>query len=112
MDHVPVVIRVSPTELFSRSVVAEQNIMSDPCSFSSFTRCVTKHLNLSLHLDFARHVIRGRVELTVEALQDRFSALVTFTASLKANGSFIEQPLYEVRFVGTPVRDDSLGFTR
>lgn len=72
--------------------------MSDPCSFSSFTRCVTKHLNLSLHLDFARHVIRGRVELTVEALQDRFSALVTLTepgallpVSLKANGSFIQR---------------------
>lgn len=53
--------------------------MSDPCSFSSFTRCVTKHLNLHLHLDFDRHVIRGRVALTVEALEDRFSTLVTST---------------------------------
>lgn len=51
----------------------------DPCSFSSFTRCVTKHLNLSLHVDFDRRVIRGKVELTVEALEDRFSALVTLT---------------------------------
>lgn len=51
--------------------------MADPCSFSSFTRCVTKHLNLNLHVDFDRHVIRGRVALTVEALQDRFSSLVS-----------------------------------
>lgn len=48
----------------------------DPCSFSSFHRCVTKHLNLNLHVDFDRHVIRGRVALTVEALQDRLSTLV------------------------------------
>lgn len=51
--------------------------MSDPCSFSSFTRCLTKHLNLLLHVDFDTHVIRGKVELTVEALEDRFSVLVT-----------------------------------
>lgn len=48
----------------------------DPCSFSSFHRCVTKHLNLNLHVDFDTHVIRGRVALTVEALQDRLSTLV------------------------------------
>lgn len=48
----------------------------DPCSFSSFHRCITKHLNLNLHVDFDRHVIRGRVALTVEALQDRLSTLV------------------------------------
>lgn len=52
---------------------------SDPCSFSSFTRCVTRHLNLHLHVDFDRHVIRAKVELTVEALEDRFTALVTLT---------------------------------
>lgn len=51
--------------------------MADPCSFSSFNRCVTKHLNLNLRVDFDRHVIRGRVALTVEALQDRFSSLVS-----------------------------------
>lgn len=50
---------------------------SDPCSFSSLTRCVTRHLNLNLHVDFDGHVIRAKVELTVEALEDRFSALVT-----------------------------------
>lgn len=64
----------------SLSVVTGPSIMSsDPCSFSSFTRCVTKHLNLSLHLDFERHVIRAKVELTVEALEDRFATLVTLT---------------------------------
>lgn len=51
--------------------------MSDPCSFSTPSRCVTKHLNLSLRLDFDRRVIWGRVELTVEALEDRFSSLVS-----------------------------------
>uniref|UniRef100_A0A3B3UMR6 Leukotriene A(4) hydrolase n=1 Tax=Poecilia latipinna TaxID=48699 RepID=A0A3B3UMR6_9TELE len=48
---------------------------SDPCSFSSFSTCLTKHLNLQLHVDFDRHVIRGKVQLTVEALEDRFSTL-------------------------------------
>lgn len=51
--------------------------MSDPCSFSSFSTCLTKHLNLQLHVDFDRHVIRGKVQLTVEALEDRFSVLVS-----------------------------------
>lgn len=55
--------------------------MADPCSFSSFSRCVTKHLNLNLHVDFDRRVIRGRVALTVEALQDRFSTLVSVSAA-------------------------------
>lgn len=55
--------------------------MADPCSFSSFNRCVTKHLYLTLHVDFDRHVIRGRVALTVEVLQDRFSTLVTVRGS-------------------------------
>lgn len=61
----------------SVSVVNGPVSMSDPCSFASFSRCVTKHLNLSLHLDFDRHVIRGRVELTVEALEERLSGLVS-----------------------------------
>lgn len=56
---------------------------SDPCSFSSFTRCVTKHLNLTLHVDFDRHVISGQVALTVEALEDRFSSLTLDTKDLK-----------------------------
>lgn len=62
----------------SQSVSRQPSVtMSDPCSFSAPSRCVTKHLNLSLRLDFDRHVIRGRVELTVEALEDRFSSLVS-----------------------------------
>uniref|UniRef100_A0A4W6DD91 Leukotriene A-4 hydrolase n=1 Tax=Lates calcarifer TaxID=8187 RepID=A0A4W6DD91_LATCA len=83
--------------------------MSDPCSFSSFTRCVTKHLNLSLHVDFDRNVIRGKVELTVEALEDRFSALTLDTRDLKiisvsANGQaacFNLSPKHS--FKGTPL---------
>ena len=72
--------------------------MADPCSFSSFTKCVTIHLNLSLHVDFDRRVIRGRVALTMEALQDRLSSLVRLPApgaplplSLQANG-LLPQP--------------------
>lgn len=78
-QRVPVDYRPRSARLSSLSAVTGLNVMSDPCSFSSFTRCVTKHLNLHLHLDFDRHVIRGRVALTVEALEDRFSKLVTST---------------------------------
>ncbi|KAM7367457.1 hypothetical protein PAMP_015357 [Pampus punctatissimus] len=82
---------------------------SDPCSFSAFTRCITKHLNLSLHLDFDRHVIRGRVALTVEALEDRFSVLTLDTkdltiVSVSANGQaaqFTMGPKHS--FKGTPL---------
>ncbi|KAF6738435.1 Leukotriene A-4 hydrolase [Oryzias melastigma] len=56
--------------------------MSDPCSFSSPSRCVTKHLNLRLRLDFRRRVIAGTVELTVEALEDGFSLLTLDTRDL------------------------------
>ncbi|XP_067347214.1 leukotriene A-4 hydrolase isoform X2 [Channa argus] len=88
---------------------------SDPCSFCSFTRCVTKHLNLNLHLDFDRRVIRGKVALTVEALEDRFSALTLDTRDLKivsvsANGQpacFNLGPKHS--FKGTPL-DISLPF--
>uniref|UniRef100_A0A3P9K287 Leukotriene A(4) hydrolase n=1 Tax=Oryzias latipes TaxID=8090 RepID=A0A3P9K287_ORYLA len=56
--------------------------MSDPCSFSSPSRCVTKHLNLHLRVDFRRRVIAGTVELTVEALEDNFSLLTLDTRDL------------------------------
>uniref|UniRef100_A0A669F6I1 Leukotriene A4 hydrolase n=1 Tax=Oreochromis niloticus TaxID=8128 RepID=A0A669F6I1_ORENI len=79
------------------SAVTGLNVMSDPCSFSSFTRCVTKHLNLHLHLDFDRHVIRGRVALTVEVLEDRFSTLTLDSSDLSvvsvtANGQPVSLP--------------------
>ncbi|XP_068611239.1 dual specificity tyrosine-phosphorylation-regulated kinase 2 [Brachionichthys hirsutus] len=82
---------------------------ADPCSFSSLGRCVTKHLSLSLHLDFVRHVIRGRAELTVEALEHRVSALTLDTrdlkiASVSANGQaapFTMGPKHS--FKGTPL---------
>lgn len=60
--------------------------MFDPCSFASVTRCVTKHLNLQLHVDFDRHVIRGKVALTVEALEDRFSVLVGYVTGSGSPG--------------------------
>ncbi|XP_008313645.1 leukotriene A-4 hydrolase [Cynoglossus semilaevis] len=56
---------------------------SDHCSLSSYSRCTTKHLNLHLNVDFIRRVISGKVELTVEALEDRFSALTLDTRDLK-----------------------------
>ncbi|KAG8005400.1 Leukotriene A-4 hydrolase [Nibea albiflora] len=82
---------------------------SDPCSFSSSSKCVTRHLNLNLHVDFDRHVIRAKVELTVEALEDRFSALTLDTrdlniVSVSANGQaarFTMGPKHS--FKGTPL---------
>ncbi|CAJ1054375.1 leukotriene A-4 hydrolase [Xyrichtys novacula] len=82
---------------------------SDPCSFSSFTRCITKHLNLTLRVDFDRRNIRGQVELTVEALEDRFSSLTLDTRdlniiSVRANGqaaTFTMGPKHS--FKGTPL---------
>uniref|UniRef100_A0A8C2WTH3 Leukotriene A-4 hydrolase n=1 Tax=Cyclopterus lumpus TaxID=8103 RepID=A0A8C2WTH3_CYCLU len=85
-------------------------IMStDPCSFSSGTRAVTRHLNLVLHVDFDRCVIRATVQLTVEALEDRFSALTLDTrdlqiVSVSANGQaarFTMGPKHS--FKGTPL---------
>uniref|UniRef100_A0A669B2P9 Leukotriene A-4 hydrolase n=1 Tax=Oreochromis niloticus TaxID=8128 RepID=A0A669B2P9_ORENI len=71
--------------------------------------CVTKHLNLHLHLDFDRHVIRGRVALTVEVLEDRFSTLTLDSSDLSvvsvtANGQparFSLGPKHS--FKGTPL---------
>uniref|UniRef100_A0A8C4NTN6 Leukotriene A-4 hydrolase n=1 Tax=Dicentrarchus labrax TaxID=13489 RepID=A0A8C4NTN6_DICLA len=84
---------------------------SDPCSFSSFARCVTKHLNLSLHVDFDRHVIRGRVALTVEVLEDLLIYLLQTLdtkdlkiVSVSANGQvaqFTMGPKHS--FKGTPL---------
>ncbi|KAM4711829.1 leukotriene A-4 hydrolase [Anableps anableps] len=65
--------------------------MSDPCSFSSFSSCLTKHLNLLLHVDFDRHVIRGKVQLTVEALEDRFSVLTLDTRDLNITSVSVNQ---------------------
>lgn len=56
---------------------------ADPCSFSSINSCLTKHLNLSLSVDFVQRVLRGRASLTVEALEDRCSALTLDTRDLK-----------------------------
>uniref|UniRef100_A0A3Q2QGI9 Leukotriene A4 hydrolase n=1 Tax=Fundulus heteroclitus TaxID=8078 RepID=A0A3Q2QGI9_FUNHE len=83
--------------------------MSDPCSFSSSTTCVTKHLNLLLHVDFDRHVIRGKVQLTVEALEDRFSVLTLDTRDLDIKSvSVNQQPVRfalgsKHSFKGTPL---------
>ncbi|KAK3518131.1 hypothetical protein QTP70_033232 [Hemibagrus guttatus] len=57
--------------------------VSDPCSFSSFSRCITRHINLFYHVDFDRHVLKGKVALTVEVLQDKFSDLTLDTNELK-----------------------------
>ncbi|KAK7896721.1 hypothetical protein WMY93_022046 [Mugilogobius chulae] len=56
---------------------------ADPCSFSSISSCLTKHLNLSLSVDFGRRTLRGRAALTVEALEDRCSGLTLDTRDLK-----------------------------
>ncbi|KAI2665536.1 Leukotriene A-4 hydrolase [Labeo rohita] len=49
--------------------------VSDPSSYSSLSKCTTKHLNLIYHVDFDRHVLKGKVALTVEVLEDKFSSL-------------------------------------
>ncbi|XP_014898855.1 leukotriene A-4 hydrolase [Poecilia latipinna] len=83
--------------------------MSDPCSFSSFSTCLTKHLNLQLHVDFDRHVIRGKVQLTVEALEDRFSVLTLDSRDLNVSSVSVNQQTAHFElgpkhsFKGTPL---------
>ncbi|XP_056132354.1 leukotriene A-4 hydrolase [Lampris incognitus] len=82
---------------------------SDPCSFSSFTKCVTKHLNVTYHVDFDSHVLRGKVALTVEVLEDRLSSLTLDTKDLKiskvtANGQEAQFAMgAKHSFMGTPL---------
>nr|XP_014343641.1 PREDICTED: leukotriene A-4 hydrolase [Latimeria chalumnae] len=57
--------------------------MADPNSFSSFSQCTTKHLNLQLQVDFESRVVKGTVALTVEALKDQLSSLILDTKDLK-----------------------------
>ena len=52
--------------------------VQDPCSFASSSKCTTKHLNLSYHVDFERRVLKGTAALTLEVLQDRCSSLVQY----------------------------------
>uniref|UniRef100_A0A4W4F5C0 Leukotriene A-4 hydrolase n=1 Tax=Electrophorus electricus TaxID=8005 RepID=A0A4W4F5C0_ELEEL len=54
-----------------------------PCSFASFSKCLTKHLNLTYQVDFDNHVLKGKVALTVEVLEDKFSVLTLDTKDLK-----------------------------
>ncbi|XP_020782001.1 leukotriene A-4 hydrolase isoform X1 [Boleophthalmus pectinirostris] len=81
----------------------------DPCSFSSINSCLTKHLNLCLNVDFTKRALRGRVTLTVEALEDRFSTLTLDTRDLKiisvsANGQEASFTLGSKHsFKGTPL---------
>ncbi|XP_057709683.1 leukotriene A-4 hydrolase [Corythoichthys intestinalis] len=56
---------------------------ADPSSFASAAKCVSRHLNLSLRVDFDARVIRGKVALTLEVLEDRFSCLTLDTRDLK-----------------------------
>ncbi|XP_063073857.1 leukotriene A-4 hydrolase-like [Engraulis encrasicolus] len=56
---------------------------SDPCSFASFTKCATKHLNLTYHVDFDSHVLKGKAALTIEVLEDKFSSLILDSRDLK-----------------------------
>uniref|UniRef100_A0A673KKZ9 Leukotriene A-4 hydrolase-like n=1 Tax=Sinocyclocheilus rhinocerous TaxID=307959 RepID=A0A673KKZ9_9TELE len=51
----------------------------DPSSFSSVSKCATKHLNLIYHVEFDRRVLKGKVALTVEVLEDKLSSLVQFS---------------------------------
>uniref|UniRef100_A0A8C2H783 Leukotriene A4 hydrolase n=1 Tax=Cyprinus carpio TaxID=7962 RepID=A0A8C2H783_CYPCA len=50
--------------------------VSDPSSFSTVSKCATKHLNLIYHVDFDKRVLKGKVALTLEVLEDKFSSLL------------------------------------
>nr|CAI11594.1 novel protein (zgc:85809) [Danio rerio] len=83
--------------------------VSDPSSFSSLSKCSTKHLNLIYHVDFDRHVLKGKVALTVEVLEDKFSSLTLDSKDLKiskvsANGQAAKFELgAKHKFKGSPL---------
>lgn len=82
---------------------------SDPCSFSSFSKCLTKHLNLTYNVDFDSHVFKAKVALTIEVLEDHFSSLILDTKDLKiskvtANGQAAQFALGPKHsYMGTPL---------
>ncbi|KAG9339983.1 hypothetical protein JZ751_022299 [Albula glossodonta] len=83
--------------------------VTDPSSFASLTKCVTKHLNITYRVDFDSHVIQGKVALTIEVLEDKFSSLTLDTKHLKiikvtANGQEAQFTLgSQHSFKGTPL---------
>uniref|UniRef100_A0A8C2AZV9 Leukotriene A4 hydrolase n=1 Tax=Cyprinus carpio TaxID=7962 RepID=A0A8C2AZV9_CYPCA len=65
-------------------------------SMMPFTR---PHLNLIYHVDFDKRVLKGKVALTLEVLEDKFSSLVQFSSasaklSLCFNSSFSRTGLH------------------
>ncbi|KAL4659337.1 leukotriene A-4 hydrolase [Arapaima gigas] len=83
--------------------------VTDPSSFASLAKCTTRHLNLTLHVDFERRAIKGIVALTVEVLEDKCSSLTLDTKDLqinqvKANGQQLKFALgAKHSFNGTPL---------
>ncbi|XP_065121838.1 leukotriene A-4 hydrolase [Paramisgurnus dabryanus] len=83
--------------------------VSDPSSFSSLSKCSTKHLNLTYHVDFDRHMLKGKVALTVEVLEDKFTSLTLDSKDLKifkvsANGQAATFALgAQHKFKGSPL---------
>ncbi|KAG7274192.1 hypothetical protein CRUP_008568 [Coryphaenoides rupestris] len=81
----------------------------DPCSYASASKCATKHLNLSYHVDFERRVLKGKAALTVEVLEDHLPSVTLDTRdltifSVTANGQvakFTMGPKHS--FMGTPL---------
>ncbi|XP_066561109.1 leukotriene A-4 hydrolase [Amia ocellicauda] len=57
--------------------------VNDPSSFSALSKCITRHLNLRFHVDFDSRVIKGKVALTVEILEDKYASLILDTKDLK-----------------------------
>ncbi|XP_051889373.1 leukotriene A-4 hydrolase [Pristis pectinata] len=55
----------------------------DGCSFTEAQDWTTRHLALTLHVDFPARRLRARVALTVEALRDGLSSLTLDTRDLK-----------------------------
>uniref|UniRef100_A0A672QWK3 Leukotriene A-4 hydrolase n=1 Tax=Sinocyclocheilus grahami TaxID=75366 RepID=A0A672QWK3_SINGR len=83
--------------------------VSDPSSFSSVSKCATKHLNLIYHVEFDRRVLKGKVALTVEVLEDKLSSLTLDSKDLKifkvsANGQAAQFALgTKHTFKGSPL---------
>jgi leukotriene-A4 hydrolase len=56
--------------------------MGDPASYSNVTEVRTTNLHIELDVDFERHVLRGHVDVSLEALKDGLKHVVLDTRDL------------------------------
>ncbi|CAB1333767.1 unnamed protein product [Coregonus sp. 'balchen'] len=75
---------------------------TDPCSFSSFSKCVTKHLNLTYHVDFDSHVLKAKTLDTKDLKVSKVTAngqAAKFTLGPKHRGQHV---IVEVTYETAP----------